>query len=166
MCGKAGGQMAGRRLEGGTHIRRATRHDLPALRALMGPSAASRTERFDRRSVRRSSEVVSVVEDAQGRVLGAMSLAFVRSFGAGGWQAHLDGVWIAPGCESLAEGMVDVARAIAARRHCHVLCARGPLAPSVQAALERRGALATPGFCLDVPALADPPAGRGRRRRA
>ena len=166
MCGKAGGQMAGRRLEGGARIRRATRYDLPALRAVMGSSAASRSERFDRRSVRRSSEVISIVEDAQGSVLGAMSLTFVRSFGAGRWQAHLDGAWIASGSESLAEGMVDAARDIAARRHCHLLCARGPLAPSVQAALERRGALATPSFCLEVPPLAEPPAGRGRRRRA
>jgi len=166
MCGKAGEQMAGRRLEGGARIRRATRHDLPALRGLMGAAAVPRSERFERRSVRRASEVVSIVEDARGTVVGAMSLTFARSFAAGGWQAHLDGLWIAAGSESLACAILAAARDIAARRHCHLLCARGPLAAPVQEALEQHGALATPGFCLDVPPCAQRPARRGRRRRA
>jgi hypothetical protein len=166
MCGKPGGQMAGRRLEGGARIRRATRHDLPAVLALMGPAAASRSERFDRRGIRRASEVVAVVEDAEGTVRGAMALAFVRSFGVGGWQAHLDGLWIAPGSEALADGMVEAACDVAARRHCHALFARGPLAPFVQAALERRGALAMAGVRVDVTPAAHAPVARGRRRRA
>jgi len=118
MCGKAGGQMAGRRLEGGARIRRAVRHDLPALRALMEMSGPARSERFDRRTLRSASGVVSVVEDAGGTVRAAMSLAFVRSFAAGHWQAHLDGVWVAPAFESLVDDMIEAAHHIAARRHC------------------------------------------------
>ena len=89
--------MAGRRLDDtALRLRRATRHDLAGVRALMAADDTGRSERFDRRVLRQLGGTVAVVEDATGAIVGAVSLAAVRSFRAGHWCAHLDGVWMAP----------------------------------------------------------------------
>lgn len=159
--------MAGRRLEGSaSRIRRATRHDLVGLRQLLASDAAERSERFDRRLLRHLGSDVSVVEGDDGSLVGAVSLTFVRSFLAGHWRAHLDGLWVAPGHDPLCDALVDVAVRRAAHRQCHELLALGPLEPRLAAALERRGAGQQGVWRLVVAPAAAAPAGRGRRRRS
>jgi len=158
--------MAGRRLDGSAlRIRRATRHDLPALHRLLATDAA-RSGRFDRRLVRHLGGVVAVVEDEDGAMVGALSLVLVRSFSAGHWRAQLDGLWVSPGREALVDRIVDAALERAARRHCHELFVLGPLIPEVAAALERRGAARDPAWRLGVTPAPAPAPSRGRRRRA
>lgn len=159
--------MAGRRLDGSAlRIRRATRHDLPALRRLSAQDAAGRSERFDRRLVRHLAGDLAVVEDEDGAMVGAISLVLVRSFRAGHWRAQLDGLWVFPGHEVHVDRILDAALERAARRHCHELFALGPLVPQVAAALERRGAARESAWRLGVTPAPAPPSGRGRRRRA
>jgi len=158
--------MAGRRLEGGaTRIRRATRHDLDALRALIATDVAARSARFDRRLLRHLGSDVSVVEDEDGTLLGAVSLTFVRSFLAGHWRAQLDGIWVTPGGEPLFDALLGAAVRRAAQRHCHELFALGPLDPPLAAALDRGCAERQGAWRLAVVPVAAA-AGRGRRRRS
>lgn len=147
-------------------MRRATRHDLPELRRLVGDGGVPRDERFDRRMLRDLGGRVAVVENAEGRLVGALSLVFARSFRAGHWEAHLDGMWVDGGSEALVEPMIAAALAAAARRHCHVLRAREPLGAEVAAALARSGATVERSWRLEVPSLPERACGRGRRRRA
>jgi hypothetical protein len=99
-------------------------------------------------------------------VVGALSLAFMRSFRAGHWRAELDGIWVLPGQASLLDALVAVAVEQAARRHCRELRATGPLGSDLAAALGRHGAATIDGRSLALSPAAAAPARRRRRRQA
>lgn len=132
----------------------------------MGVEPGERSERFDRRLLRYLGSTVSIVEDAEGTMHGVVSLAVLRSFAAGAWQARLDGVWLERGHEpELADLVVRAVMREAERRRCHALVALGALPAPVDAALARLGAATVPGRTL--PLVPAPPASaRGRRRRS
>jgi hypothetical protein len=131
--------MAGRRLDGcDARLRRATRHDLPALWRLLG--AGDRSERFDRRQLRSLAGDVYVAERGPGELVGAVALSFTRSFAAGGWRAQLDGVWVHGEHAATVRGaLLAYAAARAARRHCGELVVPGPVDEALGAALAGSG---------------------------
>jgi hypothetical protein len=131
--------MAGRRLDGcDAHLRRATRHDLPALGRLLG--GRDRSERFDRRLLRSLTGDVYVAEHAAGDLVGAMALSFTRSFAAGVWRAQLDGLWVrGERAAAVRQGLLAHAAARAARRHCRELLVPGPVDAALAAALAEGG---------------------------
>jgi len=132
--------MAGRRLDGcDARLRRATRHDLPALRRLLGGGEA-RSDRFDRRLLRNLGADVYVAETVRGDLVGAVALSFTRSFAAGQWRAHLDGVWVrGEQAPAVLDGLLAHAVARAARRHCRELLVLGLVDDALAAALDRGG---------------------------
>jgi N-acetylglutamate synthase-like GNAT family acetyltransferase len=162
MYGKPGRTMAGRRIgDGGDRARRASRHDLPALRRLLGV-AGERSERFDRRLLRALVADVYVVDGPEG-LRGAVSLGFVRSFATGGWRAELDGLWVAPGAETLIEPLVAFAEARAATHQCHELLVIAAASAALSAVLARRGYAESAAWrtaVIPAPVVASP-----RRRR-
>jgi hypothetical protein len=132
--------MAGRKLEGGAaRVRRASRHDLPALRRLLTEAPGGRSERFDRRALRHLGGDVYVVDGPDDTILGAVSLSVVRSFATGGWQAALDGVWVSPAAEALVDPLLAFAMRRAEERHCHDLVVTGPVGDALARVLDRRG---------------------------
>jgi hypothetical protein len=131
--------MAGRRLDGyDARLRRATRHDLPALRDLLG--GADRPARFDRRLLRSLAGDVYVAERAPGDLVGALALSFTRSFAAGVWRAQLDGLWVrGEQAAGVRQALLAFAAARAARRHCRELLVPGPVDEALGAALAQGG---------------------------
>jgi len=132
--------MAGRRLDGcDARLRRATRHDLPALRHLLGAGDV-RSERFDRRFLRNLGADVYVAETVRGDLVGAVALSFTRSFAAGQWRGQLDGVWVhGEQAHAILDGLLAYAVARAAGRHCRELLVPGPVDHALATALDRAG---------------------------
>lgn len=107
-------------------MRRGRRRDLAQLQALLGsPSGASpadRLERFLRRILADLGTDVYVAEDAEGRIVGVVSVAYRRSLMRGGLSAILDGVRAAA-APAVLEGLVAFAEERARRRGCRRLTA-------------------------------------------
>jgi hypothetical protein len=152
--------MVARRLDDcGTRVRRATRHDLPALRALIPGNVGERSERFDRRMLRSLAGDVYVAERRPGEPLGVLALSFARSFADGHWRAYLDGVWVSGEAAELVGPLLAHAAWRAARRHCRELVVPGPVGVDLRAALDARGF--AEGTCWRTP-LASAAAGGER----
>ena len=145
-------------------MRRASRHDLPALLELLASQREGRSERFDRRLLRNLGTDVYVALGDDQRMLGAVSLAFVRSFAAGHWRAELDGLWVCAGAEGLIDQLLVFAVQRAAQRHCLELAVTQPPGAALAAALGRHGYRRGDSYrTAVVPVPAKVPR-RGRRR--
>jgi len=115
--------MAGRRLPGtALRVRRGRRRDLAALQAVIGTPPGARLERFLRRMLADLGMDVYVAEDADGRIVGVVSVAYRRSLMRGGLSAILDGVRADP-TPAVLEGLVAFAEERARRRGCRRLAA-------------------------------------------
>lgn len=132
--------MAARVLPGGDlRVRRGRRHDLTAVRTLLGADALP--PKFFRRLVTDLGADVYVAEDAGGVIVGLVSVAYARSLVRGGASALLDGV--RAGREPagpLLEGLIAFAEERARRRGCRRLTAWvEPGDVALRAALLARG---------------------------
>jgi GNAT superfamily N-acetyltransferase len=131
--------MASRTLPGtDLRVRRSGRRDAPQVRALLGPGALP--ERECRRLLASLATDVYVAEDAAGRLVGLVSLAYARSLVRGGWAAVLDGVRTAGHAAGVVDGLVAFAEERARRRGCRRLTAWvDPADRALRAALLARG---------------------------
>ncbi|HLK10870.1 MAG TPA: hypothetical protein VKW76_05780 [Candidatus Binatia bacterium] len=119
-------------------VRRGGRRDAPRVRALLGPGALA--ERECRRLLASLATDVYVAEDAGGRVVGLVALAYARSLVRGGWAAVLDGVRTAGEAGGVLDGLVAFAEERARRRGCRRLTAWvAPEDGALRAALLARG---------------------------
>ena len=120
------------------HIRRATRHDLPALHALMGAPAERRSERFERRLLRTLAACVYVAEDA-GTVVGAVACSFAPSLALSRWCTILDGAWATADRPDVLDALVAFAEERGRRRASARVIAVGPVHPALRRVLAARG---------------------------
>ncbi|HEY3188429.1 MAG TPA: hypothetical protein VGJ70_13205 [Solirubrobacteraceae bacterium] len=109
----------------------------------------ARLERFLRRMLADLGMDVYVAEDADGRVVGVVSVAYRRSLMRGGLSAILDGVRTASAPAAL-DGLVAFAEERARRRGCHRLVACVDADAELRAALSARGYRAETLFVTDL----------------
>jgi hypothetical protein len=132
--------MAARVLPGSdVRVRRGRRHDLDAVRALLGGDGP--TPRVFRRLVADLGADVYVAEDADGGIVGLVSVAYARSLVRGGASALLDGVRaVGQPAGPLLEGLIAFAEERARRRGCLRLAAWvEPDDVALRTALQARG---------------------------
>jgi hypothetical protein len=131
--------MASRTLPGTElRVRRGGRRDAPQVRALLGPGALA--ERECRRLLASLATDVYLAEDAGGRLVGLVALAYARSLVRGGWAAVLDGVRTTGEAAGAVEGLVAFAEERARRRGCRRVAAWvGPEDRVLREALLARG---------------------------
>lgn len=131
--------MAARYLPGtALRVRRGRRHDLDAVRAVLGRSGEdAREQRFFQRIARDASVDLYVAEDDGGAIVGVVALAYARSLASGGRAATLE-VARQP-LAAVVDGLVDFAAERARRRGCRAIACIGPADPELRAALLARG---------------------------
>jgi GNAT superfamily N-acetyltransferase len=132
--------MAARVLPGSDcRVRRGRRHDLGAVRTLLG--AGDLPPKFFRRLISDLGSDVYVAEDPDGAIVGLVSVAYARSLVRGGASALLDGVRTArEPAGPLLEGLIAFAEDRARRRGCRRLAAWvEPEDGVLRAALLKRG---------------------------
>jgi GNAT superfamily N-acetyltransferase len=131
--------MARRALPGtDLRVRRGGRRDAPRVCALLGIGTVP--ERECRRLLSSLATDVYLAEDAAGRLVGLVALAYARSLVRGGWAAVLDGVRTTEDAAGAVEGLVAFAEERARRRGCRRLTAWvGPEERALRATLLARG---------------------------
>jgi hypothetical protein len=121
-------------------VRRGRRSDLPRVRWLLPLADGARRERFDRRTLASLAGDVYVAEDADGAIVGIVSVAYLRSVAEGRFAAVLDAARAAADSPPLLDRLIAFAEARARRRGCRRLAAMpGPGDAALRAALESRG---------------------------
>jgi hypothetical protein len=121
-------------------VRRGRRSDLPRVRSLLPVGDAARRERFDRRTLASLAGDVYVAEDADGAIVGIVSVAYLRSVAEGRFAAVLDAARAAADSAPLLDRLIAFAEARARRRGCRRLAAMpGPGDTALRAALASRG---------------------------
>ncbi|HXJ36679.1 MAG TPA: hypothetical protein VMS22_21795 [Candidatus Eisenbacteria bacterium] len=122
-------------------LRRGRRSDLPRVRALLPGETPPRRERFDRRTLATLAGDVYVAESAGGEIVGVVSVGYLRSLGAGRFEAILDTAHTRNAADApLLDRLIAFAEARARRRGCRRLAAwPGSTEPVLRAALESRG---------------------------
>jgi predicted N-acetyltransferase YhbS len=130
--------MAARYLPGtALRVRRGSRHDLAAVRAVLGRSGDdARERRFFHRVARDPSVDLYVAED-DGGIVGVVALAYARSLVRGERAATLE-VACRPAA-AVVEGLVDFATERARRSGCRAIACIGTPDPELRAALLARG---------------------------
>jgi hypothetical protein len=133
---------------GNVRVRRGRRTDLPRVRSLLPVADAARRERFDRRTLASLAGDVYVAEDADGAIVGIVSVAYLRSLNEGRFAAVLDAAHAAADSPPLLDRLIAFAETRARRRGCRRLAAvlgppdgpqEGPHDRALRAALESRG---------------------------
>jgi len=129
--------MAARVLPGSDcRVRRGRRHDLGAVRTLLGTDDLP--PKVFRRLLADLGADVYVAEDAGGAIVGLVSVAYARSLVRGGASALLDGARAAH--PPILEGLIAFAEERARRRGCRRLAAWvEPDDGALRAALLKRG---------------------------
>ncbi len=125
--------------EDAVRVRRGRRSDVVRARALL-PAGEPRRERFDRRTFASLASDVYVAEDADGTIVGIVSIAYLRSVREGRFAAVLDAARAAADSAALLDRLIAVAETRARRRGCRRLAAWiDPGDAALRAALESRG---------------------------
>jgi L-amino acid N-acyltransferase YncA len=121
-------------------VRRGRRSDVVRARALLPATEGARRERFDRRTFASLGGDVYVAEDADGAIVGIVSVAYLRSLGQGRLAAVLDAARARADSGPLLDRLIAVAETRARRRGCRRLAAWiDPADVALRAALESRG---------------------------
>ena len=121
-------------------VRRGRRSDLPRVRSLLPVPDHARRERFDRRTLASLAGDVYVAEDAEGAIVGIVSVAYLRSVTEGRFAAVLDAARAAADSPPLLDRLIAFAEARARRRGCRQLAAMpAPGDTALRTALASRG---------------------------
>lgn len=133
-------------------IRRGKRTDLPALMALLNPTASAPFDKAQVRHWRRLASDPSLdfyIAERDGAILGALVVCYIRTLREQGWQAVLDvALALASSCE-LGLALVRFAKMRARKRGCRRLIVwRGKTASHDHLAILQQGGFRPAGDML------------------